>query len=272
MKIKSLKSFIICLAAFLETLLASNAYTASKQEGWIGKLRGDEVILPLFGKEGLAWTSVRSGDKFPSKWTTASRDERTQEFENLSPIEVPTHCDVSLGLPTTKLTKKRSRNRGKTLGVAYSGNINTVPFIKVSEADSKMGEIVKLTRNHFTAIQNRTFVPTSLYCATIDNSKKLCAYQFEMQGPKENGCFATQVQLGWVTVQNNQYKVLEKKLLDTDCDYQRISTVSPIGVVIDDHKVQVLIEDEGYEDSTYRILLLKDSQLKQIATKDGGSC
>lgn len=258
--------------ALLTAAYSLTAYAAPKQEAWIGKLRGDDVILPLFRKEGSTWATLSLADKLPSKWVTASRDGKRQEFENLKPTEVDTHCDVWPGLPTAKPSKKRSRKSGITLGVASSGNINAIPFLKVPETDPKMGEIVKLARPHFTAIQNRTFVPTSLYCATIDQSKKLCTYQFEMQGPKENGCFATQVQIGWVKVQNDLYKVLEKKLLDTDCDYQRIATVSPIGIVIDNNKVQVLIEDEGYEDSTYRILLFKGSQLKQIATMGRGSC
>ncbi len=213
-------------------------------------------------------------------------------------LQVMSHCEEVWGLQTDFVPMTNKIYAERQTGLALNIKQNVRSFVKQVDS-TETNQIHSSIYPIFTEAENkarsgvtsRGQIPTSkverekvemrfnkLYRAEIDNGDYL--YYFEAvkeykksSGSNEYSCNDISFLKGWLRGKpNGKHKLLDYSFSFTDCDWQRVDTNKPYGILRIDERLFIILGKFSYESENYLILELEDLRLKKILETYGGSC
>ncbi len=299
------------------SVLAGKAATSQssvpdeKNVVWIGALREDGFIVPLFRKDKAGWSSpwpvpdcddcglspentgtpatwtnkgemieLKWGDqvsKVPKQWKAWSGEFKNLEVQKIAPVQ--THCQQVWALKTNARDLSKPDTMIEASHIVTGGDLVFTPMEKVDKNKTDWKWVAKEAGRFF---KTRTAGETLGMLWKVNFDPKLSHYFFRSEkrgpaSPSDPSCWSAEVLQGWLTKNANGIAATTSIFGDptsylTDCDYKNIDSERPYGYVRVDNKVYFIYESHGYEDSKLNLVELFSNHSAIILTFDMGAC
>jgi hypothetical protein len=242
-----------------------------------------------------------------SKWYLsaapgADKNRATEVIKTSKVVKVDSHCTTVWGLANDNPIRPDNDGYRKKRGVVTSADGKVSMVNELSNTSPDWGRVrdfiaADFSRAEAVAISRRAGegVSIDLPAAEERNRKALSLselyssrtaiegqliYYFEARKeyPKrrfsnDESCNNYSILSGWI-IQDRQgrLQLVDSLAYLTDCDMKEAGTMNPLGTLVIDSRVFVIVEALGYEDESYVIFELNDSGIHRLLETYAGGC
>lgn len=299
-KIIILMSIMICIAI---VVLALNVEKQKRNYKWVGVIRADSKIIPVFVYTEGVWKSpwpkvsyenrsdlsgsisladipylwVDGDRKNIIKWKVWKNGKFAKTLNATEVSEVEALCGATWALKANEVNTSRPDYMVGSEGPATSEGVEFIPFntvdLKSDEANSILSTITPLFSEKYAGSLSLRNVD----CVKAEENRQFCHFHAEKRHDDSalvtaSNCYETQMIDGWINRELNKDVLISYQSFLTDCFYVDDINVNPLGKVLVDGKIYFFNEVYGYENVIYQIDELVNNKLITIAKYDGGSC
>jgi hypothetical protein len=271
------------------------AASAAVPDAWIGVLREDGRIQPLFlfradGSWSAPWpgpddsdslASPRPMGQVPGDWS-GGRPELLREWKSpqgkiLRPVRFspgPAHCLTVWGLETSAAGRPQSPPIAPVRVPVTTGAITLRAF--GPRAKLRRAALARAKRWFKADPRGGALRLVDLRCVELGPGDPLCHVRIERKldgsaPAKDAGCGQIQVADGWL--RGRALAAAGHSLQLTDCDRVKYEGQAPLGAFSRAGRVYLLLETSGYEASAYALGTLQGSSIELLSPSvSGGGC
>ncbi len=286
----------------------STGATGGEVDGWVGVLREDAVVMPLFLRSNARWISpwppitgeetddsesARSEplSKIPSGWLGGQKAAPVAwnfwkpggapaQLRARSVQRIRSHCELGWGLKTDYEDISESNAVVESRGLVTTGSLSLIPSTEIAENSPLWNRIESEIQSLLLGGgPDSSGAKGSLKWAsatTLPDGRIIYHFSGEKvakpASSAEVECQNVRVVSGSIFQEGGQYSVVEPRVIETDCDYKEAQSVHPFGAIQVGGKIYFVNEIHGYEDSSITLQELTHDSFRTLFTVSGGAC
>ena len=249
-------------------------------------------------------THIRAVDSVPSVWRRRGHNVpdvwRVWPASGATPIQariqgievVEAHCSNQVALKTN-LSRTKAEHPLK-FGIALDTSSVAVDAVEeVRRSDSAWAAAERAVRASFSRLEiaqaarngeqlpRETPVPVTEITALFREPKSprsplyfVAAKKYRTaRSPQDSQCSASTRMTGWlVPSDDGTFTMLDAKVFLTDCDGKEARTGRPLAAFRVSDQLFWVLQEHGYEDETYLIAEIRESEVRYPIEVNGGGC
>lgn len=243
-------------------------------------------------------------EKFTTDWYAGGWSRRAAvRLRAARLVEVDNHCQKNWGLQTNyRGTKHKPNEHHRNVGLALSERREIVAPAKLDAGAKNLNVVRSQMLRHFEEAEEdwlarpdmasraksfparaervrRAPVVVSLYRVELGGGRRLYYFEAERRYPKPRGAPDANCEhvsaLNGMLLQTNRGapRLVEHQFWLSDCDGKESGRGVPLGLIRDNRREFLIMQEHGYEDENYAIMeLLSGGTLRRLRRIGGGGC
>lgn len=244
-----------------------------------------EVFPHSLGELPEPW--FRQCGTIPNTWYFWSSSATPTILGVSQVVQVENHSQTNWALLTDLTNRTPAKGHHRNLGVALNVNQKIEPMIEIKPESTEAADLLPFINQLFDEAETaelkgkaRAQVKMSVTTFYRSNStvggEHLYYFEAEKQYRKtstsrDSECSDVSLFQGWIeTSERDGLGLLASRLFLTDCDMKGPSSATPLGIMTLNNETFLFVTEHGWEDESYIILELGNSDLQKVLETFGG--